>query len=84
MQRHIRIDQPGAGDYLTVLTPLKAGAEPPRAEWNPQSHCLTLEGDRGVDRVFLSGEDRRFEHEGHQYHGRVALFRNGVRVLSDR
>ncbi len=46
VQRHIRIDQPGAGDYLTVVTPLASGSKPPEVGWDPVRRCLSVAGSR--------------------------------------
>ena len=83
VQRHVRIDQPSVGDYLTVLTAPPTGIEPPLATWHPSNHCLTVEGEWGTDHVFLSGEYRKFEHERQQHRSRVTAFRNGACVISD-
>jgi hypothetical protein len=51
MQRHIRIDEPGAGDYLTVLTPLRKGERSPQASYAPLHQLLEVRGEWGVDRI---------------------------------
>ncbi len=53
VQRHLRIDQPGVGDYLTVLSPLPAGKPGPTATYLPQQHLLRVQSDWGQHQVVL-------------------------------
>ncbi len=55
VQRHIRIEQPGAGDYLAVLTPLRKGGKPPAVEFDSSNKKLTVKGSWGTDIVQLGG-----------------------------
>jgi hypothetical protein len=44
VQRHIRIDQPGPGDYLTVMTPFERGREPTGVRFEPSRRAVFVGG----------------------------------------
>ncbi|HEY8667169.1 MAG TPA: heparinase II/III family protein, partial [Tepidisphaeraceae bacterium] len=54
VMRHVRIDQPGAGDYLTVISALPKGEKPPTAKWDASSRMLTVQTGQSEDKIFLS------------------------------
>ncbi|MBI4023550.1 MAG: heparinase II/III family protein [Verrucomicrobia bacterium] len=83
VQRHIRIEQSGVGDYLVVLTPLPPGQPPPTAVFMPAKRLLKVTGDWGEDAVLLAPERREIEHEGIRFTGRVALIRDSQCVSLD-
>ncbi len=57
VQRHLRVTQPGPGDYLAVLTPLRAGERPPEMHFNPAEQLLTVIGSWGEDTIVVGGEE---------------------------
>jgi hypothetical protein len=75
-RRHIRIDQPGAGDYLTILTPLPSSARPP-VTTRQRQNLIRVIGSWGEDEGLISPSPCSVEHRTHRLRGTVILFRNG-------
>ncbi len=54
VQRHLRVDQAGAGDYLAVITPLDPDQAAPQAQFDEATRVLTVRGSWGCDRIAIA------------------------------
>jgi hypothetical protein len=54
VQRFLRVDQPGPGDYLAVVAALPEGATPPMAQYEAATGCLRVRGTWGEDEIRIT------------------------------
>ena len=73
VQRHIYVEQPCAGDYLAVVTPLRRDAPAPVAHFDSDQHLLTIEGQWGTSRLFIAPLARDARIGGANFRGRIAI-----------
>lgn len=83
VQRHMRIDQPAGGDYLTLLAPVRAGETPPQAAYDAKQGVLTVRHGGREEQLFLAPAARDATLGGTRFHGRVALLREGKVTVLD-
>lgn len=60
VQRHIRVEQAGPGEFLAVLTPLRPGEAVPQAELGAAGGILKMVGSWGAHRIYIGGKDNPF------------------------
>jgi hypothetical protein len=55
VQRHLFVEQPGAGDFLAVLTPLRKGEPAPPVKLDPSKKMLEVNGPWGTESIKVGG-----------------------------
>jgi len=61
VQRHVRVNQPGIGDYLIVLTPLPRDKTAPKVQWDAASRSLQVKYAGRLDTIGVQPGKISFE-----------------------